>query len=448
MFDFETRRALGRSYRHFAVAVATLVIVSSCGIVAQSPTPSTPAAGSPTAAPPTAASVPPTTSGPGATATSGATSTPSATESTASATPEAPLPTPAGQVVFGNWPGYMAFSRRSGTFPLIDQFQQESGIATTYLEHVNDNSEFFNIVQPDLELGNPTGYDVMVLSDWMIDRLISLGYIQPLDHRLLPTFQANANELYVNQWYDPGNVYSIPWQAGIVGIAYNRALTGREITSFDDLFDPAFAGRVGLFSEMRDTMCLTILSLGKECADATLEDAAAARDKLLAASETGQFRAFYGNDYWDQLSGGNLAVTMAWSGDATQIKLYENPDIEFVIPDAGGLLFIDNMVIPNNAAHVADAHVLMDYWYDVDNATAETEYIGYFSPVRGIAERVLQDAETARAEGDLEWATQLEVIAQTAVPTEEELANVHQYKVLTEEEERTWNNLFNQVVFE
>ena len=340
----------------------------------------------------------------------------------------------------------MEFSRRSGSYPLIDQFEADTGIDATYLEDINDNSEFFNIIQPDLALGNPTGYDVIVLSDWMIERMIRLGYLQPLDQRLLPNYQANANDLYLDQWYDPGNVYSVPWQAGIVGIAYNRALTGRDITSFDDLFDPAFAGRVGLFSEMRDTMCLTILSLGVECSEATIEDAARARDKLREASDRGQFRSFYGNDYWDQLSGGNLAISMAWSGDATQIKLYENPDIEFVIPQTGGLLFIDNMVIPNGSAAVADAHVLMDYWYNPDNATAETEYIGYFSPVNGIAERVLADAATARAEGDEEWATQLEVIAETAVPSEEQLGLIHEYKVLTEDEEQTWNNLFNEVV--
>lgn len=429
-------------WRELGALVSVLAIVAACGISAQSPTPGgTSAPTSAATRTPTASGAPPPTAAGTAPATAGATGAPSAT-------PEAPVPTPAGEVVFGNWPAYMQFSRRTGSFPMIDKFKQDTGIDAIYLEDVNDNSEFFNIIQPDLALGNHTGYDVIVLSDWMIERMVRLGYVQPLDYRLLSNFQANANELYVNPWYDPGNVYSVPWQAGIVGIGYNRALTGREITSFEDLLDPEFAGRVGLFSEMIDTMCLTILSLGVQCPDATIEDAARARDKLLEAAERGQFRDLYGNDYYDQLAGGNLALTMAWSGDVTQMKLYDNPDVEFVVPGTGGLLFVDNFVIPNHTPHYADAHAMIDFWYNVDNATLQTEWVGYFSPVRGVLERVLADAQTARDEGDLEWAGQLEVIAQTAVPTEEELANVFEYKILTEEEESTWNNLFNQVVID
>jgi spermidine/putrescine transport system substrate-binding protein len=340
----------------------------------------------------------------------------------------------------------MQFSRRTGSYPMLDKFIQETGIQTTYLEDINDNSEFFNVIQPDLALGNYTGYDLITPSDWMIARLIRLGYVQPLDYRLLPNFQANANPIFLNPWYDPGNVYSVPWQAGIVGIGYNRALTGRDITSFEDLFDPAFAGNVGLFSEMIDTMCMTILSMGKECTDATIEDAAAARDKLQAADATQDF-TFYGNDYYGALAQGNVALTMAWSGDVTQMKLYDNPDVEFVIPDTGGMLFVDNMIIPNQSQAYADAHMLMDFWYNLDNAVAQTEWVGYYSPVTGVADRVLADAQAARDAGDEETAGQLDEVARTAIPTEEQLAQTHQYKILTEQEETTWNNLFNEVVF-
>lgn len=451
MFDVERPpQVTHRRWRELVAIGSVFALVVGCGISAQSPVPGATAtpASSPTG-PGATTGVPPTNARPVATATAGAPGSPLATETVGPiGTPEAPLPTPAGEVVFGNWPAYMQFSRRTGTFPLIEQFKQETSIEATYLEDINDNAEFFNIIQPDLALGNHTGYDMIVLSDWMIERMIRLGYIQPLDYRLLPNFQATAHELYLDPWYDPGNVYSVPWQAGIVGIGYNAELTGRPITSFDDLLDPAFAGRVGMFSEMIDTMCLTILSLDIQCTEATNEDAGRARDKLLAAADSGQFRAFYGNDYYDALAAGNLAMTMAWSGDISQMKLYDHPNVEFVVPQTGGLLFVDNMIIPNHTPHYADAHAMMDFWYDLDVATAHTEWVGYFSPVAGVPERVLQDAQTARDEGDEEWAMQLEVISQTAFPTEDQLANVHGYKVLSEDEERTWNNLFNEVVLD
>ncbi len=141
---------------------------------------------------------------------------------------------------------------------------------STYIEAIADNAEFFGQIQPDLAAGHSTGYDVIAPSDWMIERMIRLGYLQPLDKSLLPNWQANAQDVLRDPWYDPGNVLlRILWQAGIVGIGYNPKLTGRAITTFDDLLDPAFAGRVGLFSEMSDTMSLTLLSMGVQPEDAT-----------------------------------------------------------------------------------------------------------------------------------------------------------------------------------
>lgn len=356
-------------------------------------------------------------------------------------------PAPAGQLVFANWPLYIDIDEDTGGYPTLDKFTAETGIAVTYGEDINDNEEFLGRIQPDLAAGNPTGYDIIVMTDWMIERMVRLGYLEELDHSLLPSFAANAQDLYRDPWYDPGNRHSLAWQSGITGIGYNRTLTGREITTFDDLLDPAFAGRVGMFSEMRDSMSLALLSLGIEPSTASLEDARLAQQKMLEAARRGQFQGFFGNDYYDLLAGGNLALCIAWSGDVAQMKLWDNPDVEFVVPESGGMLWVDNMAIPKLAEHPIDAHLMMDFWYEPDNAVPLTEYIGYFSPVAGVAERVLEDAATARAEGDEEWAGILEVIAATAVPDEETLAKVHTYRILDEQEEREWNDLFNEVLF-
>ena len=364
-----------------------------------------------------------------------------------SAGSQAALPSaPAGTLDFANWPAYIDIDEETGDYPTLAKFTEESGIEVAYTEAINDNEEFFGVIQPDLAAGNPPQYDLIVMTDWMIEKMIRLGYLSELDRSKLPNFDANALDLYKDPWYDPGNVHSMAWQSGITGIGYNPTLTGREITTFDDLLDPEFAGRVGLFSEMRDTMSLALLSLGIEPEEATVDQATQAKDKLLAAAQAGQFRNFYGNDYYDELANGNLAVTVAWSGDVSQMKLYDNPDVEFVVPDTGGMLWIDNMAIPNKAAHPLDAHMMMNFWYDIENAVPLTEYVGYFSPVTGVTERVLEDAETAEAEGDQEWADALRVISATANPTDEVLANVHNYRKLSEEEEAQWNDLFNEVV--
>jgi spermidine/putrescine transport system substrate-binding protein len=437
-----------------AAICLTLIVVLGCGIAGQTAAPGQSAAptgtspgttSAPSQPPPSIAGATPT---PAATGTAAATETPAATATpvVTEGPPETPRPTPAGQVVFGNWPLYIDIDEDTGGYPTLEAFTEQTGIAVSYQEDINDNTEFFGKIQPDLAAGHSTGYDVIAPSDWMIARLIRLGYLQPLDKTLLPNFEANAQDLFRDPWYDPGNVYSIPWQAGIVGIGYNPTLTGRDITSFNDLLDPEFQGEVGMFSEMIDTMSLTLLSLGVKPEDATMADVQAAHDKLLTAAQSGQFANFYGNDYYDELSQGNIALTMAWSGDISQMQLYDNPDIKFVVPDTGGLLFVDNMVIPNGAEHPADAYALMDYWYTLEAAAPLTEYIGYFSPVKGVREQVIADAAAARAEGDTEWADQLDQIARDSFPDQEQLDNVFNYKILSEEEERQWNDLFNEVV--
>lgn len=353
---------------------------------------------------------------------------------------------PNGELVFVNWPLYIDIDEDTGAYPTLDKFTEETGISVAYSEGINDNEEFFGRIQPDLAAGRPTGYDLFAPTDWMVERMIRLGYLEELDHSLLPNFQANAQPLFTDPWYDPGNNYSVPWVVGVVGIAYDPALTGREISSFDDLFDPEFAGRVGMFSEMRDSMSLTLLSMGVVPTEATIEDVEAAQQKLLEAADRGQFRAFYGNDYYDALARGDLAISMAWGGDITQMQLYDNPNVRFVVPETGGMLYSDNLVIPKGAANPIDAHRMMDFWYDPENATPLTEYIGYYSPVVGVTEQIEQDAQAARAEGDDEWADALEVIATVAFPTAEQLENTYPYKILSEDEERIWNDLFNEVV--
>lgn len=357
-----------------------------------------------------------------------------------------PLPSsPAGQVDWANWPAYIDIDDK-GKYPTIEKFTKETGIKVTYTEAINDNEEFFGKIQPDLAKGNPTGYDIITMTDWMIERLIRLGYLQPLDKSKIPNFDANVQPLFNDPWYDKGNKYSMAWQSGITGIGYNPKLTGRKITSFDDLLDPKFKGKVGMFSEMRDTMSLCLLSLGVKPENATLADVEKAKNKLLGPARAGQFRNFYGNEYYDELANGNLALTIAWSGDVSQMKLYDNHDVEFVIPDTGGALFVDNMCIPKAAEHPLDAHLLMNFWYDPANAAVLEEYVGYFSPVKGVAEQVTKDADAAVAAGDKETADALKVVAATSYPTAESLKNVYNYKVLKGDEEKKWNEAFNEVV--
>jgi spermidine/putrescine transport system substrate-binding protein len=356
---------------------------------------------------------------------------------------------PAGVLNFTNWPLYID-QDDDGSSPTIQDFEEETGIDVTYSEAIQDNSSFFGTIQPQLQAGQDTGHDIIVVTDWMIGNMIALGYLEPIDvDRDIPNFAANAADKYKERSYDPGNQYSVPYQSGITGIGYNPALVDEEITSLSQLFDPEFiqkyCGQIGMFSEMRDVISLALLYNGVTPEEATIEDVEAAQEVLLEQAEC--VRGYYGNEYADDLANGSLAITMAWSGDIFQLQ-FDNPDLQFVVPDEGGILWTDNMAIPKGAAHPNDALAMMNYLYEPEVAAQVAEWVNYITPVPGAQDVIRENAEAAEAEGDTETAEYLRAVAESPLvfPTDDMLSRLHSYKVLDEDEERRWAELFQEVV--
>ena len=350
-----------------------------------------------------------------------------------------------------NWPAYIDIdSEDESKYPSILAFTDETGIPVEYNEGLLDNADFLSTYAPDFRAGNNTGWDVMSPGGWVVERMARNGWLEELDHSKLTNWTANCADYAKGLWFDPDNKYSVWWQGGITGIAYDPNLTGREITSFDDLLDPAFSGRAGGFSDMRDMFGLTLLSLGVHPEDATVADVQKAQDKLLAAPE-GHFRGFYGNEYYDALAAGDLAISVAWSGDISQMVLNDNDQVKFVVPEEGGMRWNDNLVIPKGGANIENAHKLLDYYYTVAAGTMLEEYVGYFTPVKGVSEQIAADAETARAGGpdaspDPETADYYDALAPTVVPSQDQISNTYTDKQLTEDEEKQWNDLFEVVL--
>lgn len=362
--------------------------------------------------------------------------------------------TPSGEGVtieWANWGEYIdideEISANPTLYPSLNTFIEQTGINVNYVESILDNSDFFATLLPDLTNGNNTGWDLITPGGWVVQRMGDLGFLEELDHSKLPNWTANAADYAVDQWFDPGNKYSMWWQGGTTGIGYNPELTGREITSFNDLLDPEFAGRVGGFSDMRDMFGLTLLSLGIAPANATVDDVRSAQAVLLEANERGQFRGYYDNSYYEALAAGDLVACVAWSGDVTQMAIYDNADVRFVLPQEGGMQWNDNMCIPKGSTEKFDqTHQLMDYYYDPAAATTLSEYIGYFTGVAGVSELIQADVDALRAEGDDAAADELEGFVSTVVPTADQLENTYPDKQLDEEEEAEWNALFLEVI--
>ncbi|WP_405730693.1 spermidine/putrescine ABC transporter substrate-binding protein [Streptomyces sp. NBC_00028] len=288
-------------------------------------------------------------------------------------------------VNFSNWTEYIDVDESEKHHPTLDQFKQRTGISVKYTEDINDNVEFFGKIKPQLAAGQDTGRDIIVLTDWLAARLIRLGWVQKLDSSNLPHAYANLSAQFRDPDWDPGRAYSYVWQGISTVIAYNKkALDGVEVKSVSDLLDnPKLKGRVGFLSEMRDSVGMTLLDMGKDPAKFTADDYDAAIARMQKAVDKGQIRRFTGNDYTSDLTSGDFAACIAWAGDVVQLKA-DSPDIDFIIPDSGYMTSTDNFLIPNKARHKTNAERLIDFYYEPKPAAELAAYINYVTPVDGV----------------------------------------------------------------
>jgi spermidine/putrescine transport system substrate-binding protein len=352
----------------------------------------------------------------------------------------------AGRLDFANWPLYMDQDKVGGktVYPSLQQFTKETGIKVNYKEVIQDNDAFLGKINPSLKAGQPTGWDLIVITNGgSIEKLMRQNFLIELDHSKLPNFQKYAGAAYKNPTFDPGNKYTVAWQAGLTGLAYNPKLTKRPITSFQDLFDPAFKGKITMFGDDTDFPTLTMIGMGIDPAKSTEEDWKRAAEKMKELRP--QIREFIDNaGEAEVLQSGNAWISMAYSGDIFILNNSGSPDIKFVVPKEGAVLWQDNMAIPKGAKHPLDAITYMDYVYRPDVATMLTEYIAYITPVPSVKDRLQADAAKAKGE-DKDYLESL-IDSPLVFPTEADLAKAKRYRVLSVEEEQVWDRIFQPIV--
>lgn len=304
---------------------------------------------------------------------------------------------PTGQLTWANWPLYLDTAGKS-KHPTLEKFQKSSGVKVKYVEAIQDNGPFFAKVQPTLSSGQYAGFDLAVITSGIyFDKFKDLGFLVPLDQSKLTNFNKYAGGKFKNPAYDPGNVFSIPWQGGFTGIGYNPVKTGREITSWKDLTDPKFKGHIGMMANNEDLPNIALLAIGVDPHKSTEADWQKAADWLKSMKPL--VRNFYSQDYISRLASGDVWISMAWSGDVFQQNLSgkkTGSQLKFVIPDEGGLLWTDNFVILKGAKNPLSAMELMDYYYQPDVAGPVTEYVNYISPVPDAQGVVKSDAAKAK----------------------------------------------------
>ncbi|MFF4823182.1 ABC transporter substrate-binding protein [Streptomyces sp. NPDC001312] len=296
------------------------------------------------------------------------------------------------RLTWANWPLYIdTDDKNPNKRPTLEAFEKHTGIAVDYVEEINDNDEFFGKISPSLMNHQDPGRDLIVISDWLCARFVRLGWVQEMDRARQPRVARYLDPLLRDPAFDPGRKFTMPYQSGITGIAYNRRKLGREIRQVSDLWASDLKGRVTLLSGLDEAFALLMQANGVDITKWKTRDFDKVCDQVERQVRKGHIRRFTGNDYTKDLVSGDVLACQAYSGDVIQLQA-DNPDIRFVVPEEGAELWSDSWMIPNRAGHKTNAERLIDYYYDPEVAAELATWVNYVCPVPA-AQAVLADSK-------------------------------------------------------
>ena len=333
---------------------------------------------------------------------------------------------------WANWAAYID-EDEAGGYPTLAAFEEQTGISVAYDVAVDDNNTYYGKVKDQLALGKDIGADAVCLTDWMVARWIRFGYAQKLDHANIPNL-SNLTPSLQEVDFDADRQYSVPWQGGFAGICWNKEAVPGGLESISDLWNPDLKGRVGVLSEMRDTMGLLMLENGVDISGEWGDDEyGEAIEQLRQQVSDGQVRNIKGNSYLEDLKSGDTLAAICWSGDITVINAEAGDQWEFAIPTAGGTLWNDNFVVPIGSPRKANAEALIDYYYEPEVAAEVAAWVNYITPVVG-AKEAAAAIDPALADNQLIF------------PDEQTLSNAFVFRSLDGAEEQKYQAEFQSIL--
>ena len=335
-------------------------------------------------------------------------------------------------VRWGNWPLYLDFDSDKKTYPTLDKFTASTGIDVNYLEDYNDNDEFFGKVQAQLKLKQDIGYDLVCPTDWMAARWIRLGYAQKFDSANIPN-KTNILDTLASPSYDPNREQTLTWQGIMGGFGWNTAKNPKGVHTLDDLFAPQNKGKIIVLTEMRDTIGVILRAQGVDLSTVTEDQFMNGVDFMAKKIADGWIRGVKGNEYAQDLTSGDATAVIGWSGDMFILASENAGKFDFAIPESGGTLSGDNMMIPSTvtAEAKANAEKLINWYYDPAIAAEVAAYVNYLTPVKGA------QAEMEKINPDLAKSEYI-------FPSDATLKNLSVFRALTPAEETKWSEAFQK----
>ena len=255
---------------------------------------------------------------------------------------------------------------------ILNDFEEETG-AKVVMENFDSNEQMY------IKVANGETFDILVPSDYMIQRLISEGYLQKLDHSKLSGLE-NLTDSVKKLPYDPGNEYSVPYFWGTVGIVYDKTkvdIEDLEREGFNIFLDEKYRGDVYLYDSERDSFMMALKALGYSMNTEDMDEIQEAYEWLVQCVQT-MDTEIVTDEIIDNMAQGRKALGLIYSGDATYV-MSENEDMGYYLPETGTNLWSDCMVIPANAANPELAHAFINFACDYDGAYDNSSYVGYTS---------------------------------------------------------------------
>lgn len=273
---------------------------------------------------------------------------------------------------------------------LIDQFEEETGIMVIP-DYYDTAEEMYTVLE-----NNATTYDCVCTSDYMIQRMIDAGMLGELNMSNIPDIK-NISEVYMkkSEGFDPGNKYSVPYQAGVSGILYNTKMVGDvEIDSWDDLWNEKFKGQMVMPDSVRDAFMIGLKKNGYSLNSTNEAEIKKAADELIKQKP---LVYKYANDSArDLLADGSAALGVVWNGEYAYTKDL-NEDVEFVVPKEGTEFFIDSWVIPKDAANKDKAEQWINFLCKAEVAAQNFDYLYYTTPNEAALD-IIEDEEALENE--------------------------------------------------
>ena len=335
-------------------------------------------------------------------------------------------------VRWGNWPLYLDYDESTKKYPTLDKFTEASGVTVKYFEDYNDNDEFFGKVQAQLKLGEDIGYDLVTPTDWMAARWIRLGYTQKFEVANIPN-KVNILDSLATPSFDPTRAQSLTWQGIMSGFGWNVEKNPKGIRTIDELFVPANKGKIVVLTEMRDTIGIILRSQGVDLQKVTEDQFMNGVDFMAKKINDGWIRGVKGNEYAEDLTSGDATAVIGWSGDMFILASENEGKFDFAIPESGGTISGDNLLIPSTASPEgkASAEKLINFYYDPVIAAEVAAYVNYVCPVKGA------QAEMEKIAPELASSPYIFPDAATS-------AKLSVFRSLTPAEETLWSQAFQK----